>query len=316
MRLLTFVVASVLMGLVIAAPAAAGDAQDDRSGSGNTVRWEDFDDPNYDPSDPGSAPIARTRSERRATRADSIELGPMGVDAAGIEGRIHMVAPAETLWDISEAYLGTPWVWPSVWHENEAIENPHVIEPGDLIWITSTEMRHLTDEEADELLSTASSDTEVAGETGYVGGETLPVLEDDFDIADFTPAAIEDEPPLPVAEPLLAAVGPMLTGEIISIPANQDANFTAADTMETATSIVDAPSLRRFLTQGDEVHLALGEGEVAVGDQFTVFREVEAIRDHGSARILGYHLESLGWIQVHAIDGESSIAVIHGASVT
>ena len=65
----------------------------------------------------------------------------------------YVVVKGDTLWDISEAYLGTPWVWPSVWKDNREIENPHVINPGDHIWITSNEMRPVSPEEASELMA-------------------------------------------------------------------------------------------------------------------------------------------------------------------
>ena len=71
----------------------------------------------------------------------AVTLGPVGHDEAGRPGRVHEVVPGDTLWDISDAYLGTPWVWPSIWQDNQDIENPHLIYPGDLIWITPWEMR-------------------------------------------------------------------------------------------------------------------------------------------------------------------------------
>jgi nucleoid-associated protein YgaU len=65
-------------------------------------------------------------------------LGPIGHDAQGRPGRIHVVRAGDTLWDISDAYLGTPWVWPSIWQDNTAeVENPHLIFP-DRIWISPT----------------------------------------------------------------------------------------------------------------------------------------------------------------------------------
>ena len=75
-----------------------------------------------------------------------------GVATDGTKGRLHVVEKGDTLWDITETYLGTPWIWPSVWKENE-IENPHVIQPGDMIWITKRGMRKLTPEEAARILS-------------------------------------------------------------------------------------------------------------------------------------------------------------------
>ncbi|NVJ59233.1 MAG: LysM peptidoglycan-binding domain-containing protein [Gammaproteobacteria bacterium] len=45
----------------------------------------------------------------------------------------HIVQPGDTLWDISDAFLKSPWLWPEVWHVNEQVDNPHLIFPGDVI---------------------------------------------------------------------------------------------------------------------------------------------------------------------------------------
>ena len=46
----------------------------------------------------------------------------------------HEVVRGDTLWDISEKYLKSPWYWPKVWSINPQIENPHLIYPGDIIY--------------------------------------------------------------------------------------------------------------------------------------------------------------------------------------
>jgi LysM repeat protein len=48
----------------------------------------------------------------------------------------HIVKKGDTLWDISNNYLKTPWKWPLVWANNEDITNPHLIYPGDTVIIT------------------------------------------------------------------------------------------------------------------------------------------------------------------------------------
>lgn len=49
----------------------------------------------------------------------------------------YTVVKGDTLWDISEIFLDSPWLWPRVWQNNPEIDNPHLIYPGDkisLVW--------------------------------------------------------------------------------------------------------------------------------------------------------------------------------------
>lgn len=49
---------------------------------------------------------------------------------------VHTVQKGDTLWDISNQYLKTPWNWPLIWANNENITNPHLIYPGDKVIIS------------------------------------------------------------------------------------------------------------------------------------------------------------------------------------
>jgi len=242
-------------------------------------------------------------------RAAAIVLGPMGVDAHGHEGRIHTVARGDTLWDISEAYLGTPWVWPSIWEENAEIRNPHLINPGDRIWISSTEMRIMDDGEAEQILGAEPPAAESSEEVQPAELVDSSGVDEADLMAVEMPAALEQ---LPVAVPLQGAASGD-TGRTILVSEREGMGFVTGETLEAATSILDSAVTRDLLASGDEFYLGLGEGAVRVGDQFTIFRDVDPVRDTDSRTLLGYHVHVLGWAEVTEVQGESSIAVVRMA---
>jgi hypothetical protein len=59
-------------------------------------------------------------------------------NAAGVFGAralrvpdYHVVRRGDTLWDLSDHYLRSPWYWPKLWSYNPQVQNPHWIYPGD-----------------------------------------------------------------------------------------------------------------------------------------------------------------------------------------
>jgi hypothetical protein len=221
-----------------------------------------------------------------AAPPEATELGSTGYDSQGRPGRIHIVRPRDTLWDISDAYLGTPWVWPSIWQDNREIENPHLIYPGDRIWITPTEMRRVSAEEAQALLAGA-------------------------------PAALEQETGAEF-EPELVAPAPQIVREerpTYFVSDREMVGLIGADTVEASASIVSAAVPRLMLSQGDRVWVGLGEDEVEAGDQFTVFRVQEKVYDPETGRMLGYHVHILGWAEILEPHGESSLAEIKESAI-
>jgi hypothetical protein len=205
-----------------------------------------------------------------------VELGPVGHDAQGRAGRIHVVQGGDTLWDISDAYLGTPWVWPSLWKDNDAIKNPHLIHPGDRIWISPFEMRKVSEAEAAALL---------AGQPAATGG---------------APAALAETDAMPAEKPL----------ETYRFAGMANTGFVTLEQYEGAATIVESPLPRKWLSEHSEVVIGLGTGQVQVGDQFDIFRTEARVTDLDTGMQYGWATKQLGWLEVTEVHEESSKAII------
>ena len=147
-------------------------------------------------------------------------LGPWAIDEKGNVGRIHTVVSGDTLWDISASYLGTAWVWPAVWHDNDEIANPHRIAPEDRIWITAGEIKKITRERADAMIAARVE------QTPPVQQEMVEAVED-----------VVAEPVAPRRRVRVAERGAM--------------GFVSRSAVEAATSVVGSPSPREWLAGGE-----------------------------------------------------------------
>jgi hypothetical protein len=225
-----------------------------------------------------AAPVAEAAPAAAEAKPASprMALGPIGHDAQGRPGRIHVVQGGDTLWDISDAYLGTPWVWPSLWKDNDAIRNPHLIHPGDRLWISRYEMRTVSEAEAAALLAAQDAGTAA-------------------------PAALAETDAMPAPPRSLGSY---------HYPEIDTTGFVTREQYEGAASILESAEPRKWLSEQSEVVIGLGNGEVQVGDQFDIFRTEARVTDLDTGMQYGWATNQLGWLEVTRVDEESSRALI------
>jgi hypothetical protein len=64
-------------------------------------------------------------------------------------GLYYTVQKGDTLWDLSEHFYDSPWIWPDLWKKNQEVANPHWIYPGEQIRVyTREELEALGEKEA------------------------------------------------------------------------------------------------------------------------------------------------------------------------
>lgn len=47
----------------------------------------------------------------------------------------YVVKKGDTLWDIANKFLRDSWQWPELWYVNPKVANPHLIYPGDVLYL-------------------------------------------------------------------------------------------------------------------------------------------------------------------------------------
>jgi len=227
--------------------------------------------------DPAVSDAAPQAELPEAAAAKAPTLGEVGYDEQGRQGRIHVVVRGDTLWHISDAYLGTPWVWPSIWNDNDDIANPHRIYPGDRVWITPWEMRRLSAAEAERMLAAHPAAPDPAPE-------------------------VVSKPPMPQPAVDLKVFHRESAEELVGL--------VSEEIVDSSASIVSAVPSRVMLGQGDRVYIGQGREDVAKGDRFTIFRTREKVFDPETGRMLGWHVDYLGWLEVIEPADETSVAEI------
>jgi hypothetical protein len=203
----------------------------------------------------------------------------------------HTVVKGDTLWGISERFLKDPWRWPEVWRLNqEQIQNPHLIFPGDVIVLdrTGAEVR-LRLLRGEEVKPEEVKPGEVKPEAPIVAERDEMKLSPRVRIEPLEAKAIPSIPP--------SAIEPFLSRPLV----------VSQNELDSAPAIIAT----------EENRVAIGAGSIAYaegltkdkGDVWQVFRRGDALIDPESKEILGYEATYLGEARVRKFAEQSTIDI-------
>lgn len=178
----------------------------------------------------------------------------------------YTVQKGDTLWDISNRFLQTPWLWPEIWHVNEQIENPHLIYPGDLISLV------------------------------YIDGEPRLTVDRTVKLA---PGTTKLSPSVRVlaSEEAISTIPLDRINSFLS-----QSRVVTEEELESAPYMLAGPERRLIVGAGDDAY-ARGEFEDDIVN-YGVFRKEEQYVDPQTGEYLGTHAKRIGSVSLGTSEGD------------
>jgi hypothetical protein len=194
----------------------------------------------------------------------------------------YVVQRGDTLWGISQKFLKDSWQWPELWYANPKVHNPHLIYPGDELYLyyVNGAPRLARAGEGENVAATPSTPVDV-----------LP------------PGGEEGISPHVREEPLQQA--------IFSIPIEIIRAFLRSPRVVDEDVLDDAPYILDFA----ENHLMAGNDELAYvlelvdreHSQYQIVRKGQVYRDPEDGDVLGYEVLPVAESEVRAYGDPSTI---------
>ena len=195
-------------------------------------------------------------AEQRSTAQRTAQTGVALSELLPNAPDSYTVKTHDTLWGISGLYLKSPWRWPELWGMNlEQVRNPHLIYPGQVLFLDKTNGRARL-------------------RMGQPGGDST-VLRLSPRIRSSVPATDGIASiPFHLIEPFL--------NEAVIFETNQ---------LATAPRIVAAQEGSVLLSRGSTAYV---RGDLGSDREFRIFREPRELKDPTTAEILGYEASYVG----------------------
>ncbi|HTP04810.1 MAG TPA: LysM peptidoglycan-binding domain-containing protein [Nitrospirota bacterium] len=206
----------------------------------------------------------------------------------------YTIKKGDTLWDISNAFLKDPFLWPFIWKENPSITNPDLIYPGNKLTIPSLAPieRAMQTPVAAERQATATTET-----TEEAGGKGLAALQRNQEMG----AGAAPEKP---GEAETLTTGKLIVPEEAATPIIDRYTMLSAGYVGNDTSkdvIVGGEEEKNYFGYDDVVYVNIGSKDtVNVGDKYIMFDPLNNVKHPVTGKTYGKLIRILGILQITA----------------
>ncbi len=186
-------------------------------------------------------------------------------------GFYYTIQRGDTLWDLSDKFFDTPWMWPELWQENEQIPNPHWIYPGERIRLFQKQGKDTFTFEVPELEEPMTQESAA-----------------DTDLNQNASAEVEATPP------------PKDTVYYV-YPSIDSVGFIRKEKVSPLGFIFKIKDDKVLVSEGDMVYITYADKDalpIMQGGRYTIFRKLDPTRDRKRNRQLGGQYYILGIVEV------------------
>ena len=205
-----------------------------------------------------------------STAADQIDV----VESEA--GFYYTIQKGDTLWDLSQHFNNSPWLWPELWEENDQISNPHWIFPGERI----------------RLYKKSGSQT----------------------ITKTMPSQSVVVKPVPVPVPVPSPTGQGVAGPFFVYTSIDRVGFIRRPPVTPSGTIFEVQGRKVLISEGDMVYIRPSDNSaqdtLIPGSRHTLFRTMSPTDERKSSETIGTQHYILGIVEVTKKEPDFVIAKV------
>lgn len=239
---------------------------------------------------------ARQRAQEVVVRtASAVLVGAAALWMAGHAaaqtvdpGPDHRVERGDTLWDLSGRYWNDPTAWPELWALNPHFRNPHIIFPGDAVFLRRERsgVPAISSEGRVVRLPLERLEPAPVAAVSVAGGQAAGA---------------------PSATPVQAVSGDAQ----VSIPRGKGLDFIAPRRLDRLGTVDNRHQVKVGYATGEDLELTLSPGAaVRPGDRLSLVDDTETVSHPLTGEDAGYYVRVLGELEVLAVEGDRAVGWI------